>query len=391
MLCSRSSNLKTLDLSSNKITKIHNRSFLTNTKLEELNLSNNSIEFNSDSQPIWDHLNNLKILDVSRNQIALQEIPYQWKALLGNLHMLNLSDNRIGPELTSADFDFKQSDLSVDLSKNDVRRIVFDEKIKAVDDGDADGDSDHVGDNGQNHGAKTRPVIVSISGNPFECDCQVFELAKVLRWLRPVHSGSGKPKIILQRDEVRCLAPDKLKDQLIRDVELRELTCDFPSTLIPDRCPSPCQCSFVPGSPAQVVVSCSGNKLNRLPDFIPFIRGASEAILDVSHNDLAAISGELIKSSNYSRVVELSLSHNRISHVQVKDLPRNLTKLFLDFNLIEEIKSDLFNGLPRLEKLRLANNSFQCNCGALDLYEFLEVILLLSLIPHFLFFAYASL
>ena len=95
--------------------------------------------------------------------------------------------------------------------------------------------------------------------------------------------------------------------------------------------------------------------------------------MDVSRNDLAAISGELVKSSNYSRIVELSLSHNRISHLDVKDLPGNLTKLYLDFNLIEVIKSDLLNGLQRLEKLRLANNSFRCNCGALDLYEFLEV------------------
>jgi hypothetical protein len=51
--------------------KVHNRSFISNVKLEVLNLSNNLVQFDSDDQPIWDQLTSLKILDLSRNQASL--------------------------------------------------------------------------------------------------------------------------------------------------------------------------------------------------------------------------------------------------------------------------------------------------------------------------------
>jgi len=113
--------------------------------------------------------------------------------------------------------------------------------------------------------------------------------------------------------------------------------------------------------------------MTQFPDFIPLVHDASEVILDMSFNELISVSGGLIKSGNFSRIVELDLSHNRISAVAVKDLPANLRRLYLDFNSIDVIKSDVLNGLPNLEKLRLANNSFKCSCDAHDLYEFLEV------------------
>ena len=120
-------NLQNLDLSSNKIKTIHSHAFRFNNKLEVLNLSKNNLSFDSDNQPIWDDLTNLKILDLSRNHIKLKEMPYQWKTLARNLHSLNLSDNQIGPELSFQDFDFKQTDLRVNLDDNAIRKITFED------------------------------------------------------------------------------------------------------------------------------------------------------------------------------------------------------------------------------------------------------------------------
>ena len=155
-------NLQNLDLSSNKIKTIHSHAFRFNNKLEVLNLSKNNLSFDSDNQPIWDDLTNLKILDLSRNHIKLKEMPYQWKTLARNLHSLNLSDNQIGPELSFQDFDFKQTDLRVNLDDNAIRKITFE-----------DGTKPRVDDDDINHGTNDDDDdIGSANANNFDGDAR---------------------------------------------------------------------------------------------------------------------------------------------------------------------------------------------------------------------------
>jgi hypothetical protein len=242
---------------------LHPRSFVSGVKLEVLNLSRNAISFDSDNQPIWDHLNSLKTLDLSQNNITLNEIPYQWKTVSSEMHFLNLSHNYIGPSLTVADFDFKQTDLNVDLSHNSIRRIIFDEKSARE-----EVTSDSFGG---------RPIIIEISFNPIDCNCQAFQLAQLLQRRRPLASSSSShPKFVLKSEDLTCDTPSELKSLLLRDVDLNDLSCSFPSTQLADECPELCNCSYVPAAPGRVRVGCSGKGLTQFPAFIPVVRGASQ-------------------------------------------------------------------------------------------------------------------
>ena len=100
----------------------------------------------------------------------------------------------------------------------------------------------------------------------------------------------------------------------------------------------------------------------------------------MSRNNLSSLSGISEQTRNFSKIVQLDLSHNRISGFSLSDLPANLTKLSIDFNSIEILKNDVLDGLSKMEKLRMGNNPYTCSCEAHDLYEFIEVSLRIFLL-----------
>ena len=234
----RSTNLQHLDLSSNKLVKIHPRSFMANPKLEILNLSSNAIHFDSNTQPIWDHLTNLKSLDLSHNNITLKEIPYQWKTLANNLVALNLSHNSIGPSLSDYDFDFKQTDIFVDLSHNALQAIEFEDKTSSIQGPDVQEEADN---------SRWRRALIELSYNPIDCTCQSYRLVQWLQRKRP-YTGR-RPKFALRADNLTCVTPEHLNSTPVREIGLETLSCPFPSSLISDSCPQPCTCRYIPATP----------------------------------------------------------------------------------------------------------------------------------------------
>lgn len=233
----RSINLQHLDLSSNKLSILHPRSFIANRKLEILNLSYNSIQFNSSTQPIWEYMTNLASLDLSHNNITLREIPYQWKTLANNLVALNLSYNSIGPSLSDYDFDFKQADIFVDLSHNDLQTIGFEDKWNVP------------GPNGQEDAdnSRWRRALIEMSFNPIDCTCQSYKLVQWLQRKRP-YTGR-RPKFILKADNLMCVTPKNMNSTPVGKIDLEKLSCPFPSSIINESCPQPCSCRYVPATP----------------------------------------------------------------------------------------------------------------------------------------------
>ncbi len=62
-----------------------------------------------------------------------------------------------------------------------------------------------------------------------------------------------------------------------------------------------------------MIVDCSGKNLTQLPSFVPLARDAKEVHLNLSKNNLTSIAGAGQEIKNYTRVVQLDLSHNQVN------------------------------------------------------------------------------
>ncbi len=71
-------------------------------------------------------LKDLRVLNFKQNKISLDMLPFSWRTNLPKLETLILSQNFIGPQLTEVDFDFKQTQMSIDLSNNNITSIILD-------------------------------------------------------------------------------------------------------------------------------------------------------------------------------------------------------------------------------------------------------------------------
>jgi hypothetical protein len=125
-----------------------------------------------------------------------------------------------------------------------------------------------------------------------------------------IENWHKSPKAVIINDIDRsCNTPPELKGQYLQDVDLLDLSCRFPSPELPDACPEPCECRYVPQS--FVSLNCSGKGLASYPAFIPLVLDAAKVALDLSRNNLTTAAPGAV-SGNFSRIFELDLSHNQV-------------------------------------------------------------------------------
>lgn len=97
-------------------------------------------------------------------------------------------------------------------------------------------------------------------------------------------------------------------------------------------------------------VQCSKAELTHVPLDLP----KNAAIIDLSYNDIAELRAE--DFANLSKVVEINLSHNLIKQLD-KEVNIILSFILVLFNNpVYILLFQAFNGLHRLQRLRLANN-----------------------------------
>ncbi|XP_062579910.1 toll-like receptor 4 [Saccostrea cucullata] len=153
--------LEYLDLSNNFCFNITKQVFQDMTGLLFLNLSKNLLGKELQRQHkehVFDHLHNLKILDLSYNSITL--LQKDFFASVSNIEHLNLSNN----ELESVTFDLSAALKlrSIDLSSNKI--VMLDSK--SMDFLDA---------------SREKQLSIQMSNNPLQCTCRSLEF---LKWMK---------------------------------------------------------------------------------------------------------------------------------------------------------------------------------------------------------------
>ena len=339
----RNPDLKICQLANNMIEEIPTNLFSYNTKLEWLDLSKNQLTLQP--MPNWSSNIKLKHVDFSSNNIQLRTLPGTWTQTSWlQLESLNLSSNSIGPILDVLNLNLKQESVTLDLSNNKITRVDF-QRSKFL-------PASHKRD-------PTMEVpLVNISDNPINCDCNNVDLAKSLH---------GQLDAVAQSwfrfvgDSIRCKDPQSLNGQLIKNLQWDSFKCRFQ-----EECPTDCLCYFTPIG-EKIDMNCS--KSDDL--FLPDKPGLQSLSLTVDNLALTSLSS-LRNARNYDTVTSLSIAGNRLTKVDVEDLPLALESLQMQDNQVPFLSDHLIEKFKTLKTVSLAGNPYSCSCDSVPLYRFIK-------------------
>lgn len=277
--------------------------------------------------------------------------------------MLNLSSNDIGPKMEiypDLIFQLSAEGLEIDLSHNNLQEMSYSQAFKYL---------------RKIRPTERKPATVDISDNPFICDCRNINLALQMRKELPVMAN--KTTWLSFRPGASCGGPEKT---LLAEIPLKDMTCNFPSSFLNDKCPQGCNCTYTPYqssaySKGHISVNCSGNFGNSLPAFVPpsISNGEidDEITLDLSRNRINSTSALRQAISSYDNITSLILSHNDLEAVVLQELPRNLTHLALDHNQLKTLDvKTLLSSATHLKDVWIGKNPYVCSCESSRLFRF---------------------
>ena len=289
----------------------------------------------------------MQTLNLSHNNITLDEIPYQWRHNWLKLKYLDVSFNRLGPNINVLQLKFEQKDIAVDLSYNEVERITFEPMIS-------------------NTFYQTTPSsnykrIINITNNPIICDCESLNLAKMFH---KKLENSVQDWFQFSETALLCTEPKKLEGMSIMKVPFDKFSCAVSS------CPKSCSCDIIPFT-SEIEVKCNGKVLENFPSLSSLsYLNVSHVSLNVADNKIKNL-GKTYLETNVPYIASLVLSNNSLTTLSLQDVPSSITnELFLDGNKFERINQSVLEFMTKLKYVKLGNNNFACDCGSYQLYRF---------------------
>lgn len=290
-----------IDLSNNRLTSIHPNAFANTTQLETIILTNNRLSFSDHKSPFM-HLNNLKLLHLSTND--LRRFPSDLIDMR-NLKELTLGFNRI------TSFKYSQlRDTNINLSSTHEIRL-----------------------------APESSVRIYLNDNPLVCDCSMYSFL----------SGKG--------DQLSTAFVQNCRKSL---VNLKPCNSQDDSM---KNCPAECRCSKrYDAEGQQILITCEGKGLKTVPEIEDEAEHSTSIELDVSNNRLT----KLPKLPSNSNVVVIQASHNKISYVDVENLPQRLRALDVSHNEIQMIPPNVLHHLKNHRNLEIfffSENPLLCDCS----------------------------
>nr|AOG75607.1 Toll3 [Procambarus clarkii] len=350
-------NLNNLHVSHNKINVLHSSSFPHPTStLQVLDLSNNNISFSSirnstsiASQEITveEHFplsEQIKLHDLSLSSNSINAVPQAFSTELKELAKLNLKGNNI-EYLESNDLSFMSNDVIVDLSYNKIKGISLQEM-------------EYI------HSQKT--VNVYFQGNPLICNCDIYQLARLLQG-RAEETENMFQLNVIDQDKVKCSYPEKQNIEFpVKAVNTESLVCRLKS------CPAMCTC-FTRPHDTMFIINCSYQGLKAIPklkdNYLP--EGNLSITLNLRNNSITDLSG--LQDPEYSSLVNLTIPNNKLSFINDSVLPQHLQVLDIrgnNFTSLPKSILELFNSSSVI--LSLGDNPWRCNCDLDDLHNFLR-------------------
>lgn len=242
---------------------------------------------------------------------------------LNKLKILNLSNNNL-TKIPSDLIDIKKLEV-LDLSVNKITTFKYSE----LRDTNINLSSTH-----EIRLAPESSVVIYLNDNPLACDCGMYNFL------------SGKEDNLADGFGHNCLGLRPCYDQVDSS----------------QKCPDKCYCSKRENEPGyQMVISCKAKGLTTVPD-IADMDGVTSIELDISDNNLT----KLPKLKSNSLVTIIQASHNRISNIEIENLPPSLRVLDVSHNDIQTISANIFQQLKihqNLEILFLSKNPLLCDCS----------------------------
>ncbi|XP_039951442.1 protein toll-like [Bactrocera tryoni] len=183
---------------------------------------------------------------------------------------------------------------------------------------------------------------IKMTGNPVECDCK-------FAW---IYSENYRSLF----NGLRCVQTSKDLAQLERNE-----MCPWK----PVMCPSTCNCYT---QSEFLHIKCKGTQhIEQLPR--PEQVGLKSSVLDISDNNFIVL--PLNTTFGYGNVSQLNASYNKITNINLTQLPPNLTVLDLRNNRLKSLDDEFLrtylNDSTKLEFLYLSENPWFCDCSAQQL------------------------
>ncbi|KAI4501056.1 hypothetical protein M0802_003859 [Mischocyttarus mexicanus] len=323
------------------------------TNLSIAKFSNNQLVFGKESK-VWSpfyHNHYLKELHLSYNSI--EDFFNDW-SMSYTLILLNLTHNNIDT-ISAGNFHFQSKKILVDLSYNKIKNIFMDDiKATAIDQ------------------TEKRDVVVLLDYNPILCDCYLYDLIRYFHNEMPTFVYNY---IEIVGENLSCIYTDGTMGPKMKELNSTIYFCPENKYFnIDTNCPFNCTCSVRLKDKTRILDCSNKNIFNFVIDekSVYFVNNFP-VILNLTGNALTKLPS--IKPLKPIKITTLLLSNNRISEITIDELPKDLEVLELHNNYISSIDSNVMKRLLPgfLYSLTLSGNPIVCDCGAVDLLQYVVV------------------
>ncbi|XP_042891186.1 protein toll-like [Penaeus japonicus] len=349
--------LNMLDLSYNNLQYIERLQLPgPTTSLTYLDLGNNNISFSEDyisesgAQFIpydFPISNQLKLQHIFLDNNRINHIPPSFNNLYLDLETIDLSGNLIS-YLEFRSIHFLSDSVKLNLKNNKIKVINLRQlQIWPKDE-------------------KCKNVTLSLEGNPLLCNCLLYIFAKIVQGKSDELSKTSFKILIDDADKVTCTSLENRK-MYVKTLDFRMLTCQL------EHCLGNCTCEFRRHD-EMLIVDCSFKGMKEIPipnDDIYNIKNFS-VTLNLMNNNITNFDG--LEHPFYSKLVNLTIPYNKISHFNESDLPEHLKVLDVRGNNLTLLSATTLDYLNVTDMtLSLGDNPWTCNCELIDFFTFLQV------------------
>ena len=199
-------------------------------------------------------------------------------------------------------------------------------------------------------------ITMQLGNNPMQCDCRFIEFIRLIK-------GKFSKYINFLIDDLYCKGPEDMLNKSVKNLDLKDIKCEWLRTNTPDACNNICTCWNFPET-QKIYANCSHQNL----DYIPNLVGKYNEWtidLDLSSNQIKSLPS--LTNDAFKNIKILDLSNNSISSITTDLFSKSLRTLKLNDNKISKLDYSVMQHLEKsdisLTNLSLHDNPWECDCN----------------------------